>query len=104
MLKRIEAFLLVLVIMTFFYDTQALSLSPRSHHIKRQNAQPQLTLDVEQIAGQESTHHTTLPTPEYYFATDSNLVLNFTCTIKNPAYRYTLVMTKEPVLPSKIFK
>jgi hypothetical protein len=72
------------------------------HHNKRQQSglSPQLTLDVEPHPGLAHTYVNHTPITEYYFPADSS-VLNFTCTIKHPSFKYKLTMMREQVYNSE---
>jgi hypothetical protein len=102
-LSRSVVAMIACALVLVFVDVKCAAGVGHSHHMKRQQQSlvPQLTLDVEPHHGIEPTNlHT--PVPEYHFSQDSNLLFNFTCTIKHPSYKYKLTMTKEQVFHSRL--
>jgi hypothetical protein len=77
-------------------------LAGHYHHNKRQQSglSPTLTLDVEPHPGLTHSYVNHTPITEYYFPVDSG-ILNFTCTIKHPSFKYKLTMVREQVFNSK---
>ena len=77
-------------------------LAGHYHHNKRQQSalSPTLTLDVEPHPGLVHSYANHTPITEYYFPVDSG-VLNFTCTIKHPSFKYKLTMVREQLFNSE---
>ena len=95
--------LMLLVLATTSTSEARAAIVGHSHHNKRHQPglSPMLILDVEPHTGAHTTNQHTAPIPEYYFPIDSGL-LNFTCTIKHPSYKYKLTITRETIPNSEL--